>query len=1044
MSVRVQILGPLRLWRDDVELDTGPRQQACLLALLAARAGRPVSTDELVDLIWGEDVPGSALNVIHKYIGALRRLFEPDLPAREAGAHVLRRGTGYMFSAGPGTLDLVAFRAGVAAARTAVAEDAPAVALDHYLEALALWHGPAGHGVSPQPIAMSAFSALDAEFHDACVAAAGLAVRSGRAEAALPALRLAAATAPLHEPVHAGLVAVLGAAGHRSEALAAYREVRARLRDDLGIEPGPALREAHLRILAPAAEPAAPRPAVITPRGRGDGLVGRAGELTVLRQTLDTAFAGGTGLVLVEGEPGVGKTRLLEEVAAEAGRRGALTVRSSGTAGDGTPSMWPWVRAIGAILDSLPAPVRDEWLAGQLGRLVKPGHHDVAAAPVLPDNGAQFRLFEQVVALVGQASARRPVLLVVDDLQWADAASLELFGHLTARLPRATVLAGALRDRAPAPGTELSRMLAAVSRVPGQRRVRLGPLDLAGVAELMRRENGREPDIRIARSVHGRTAGNPFFVRELSRLLADGGAPGDDRTPGSGVPATVRDVVLDRMSGLDDNARDLLRIAALVGPEVDVVLVAGVGRIDVETCLARLEPVEALGLLAYEPEDPFFFRFAHDLVREAVSETTPPHRAKPLHLRIADALEGLDPGDESVAERLAHHLWAAGPLAGPARTANALIHAGRRATAKAAFGAAERHLRSAAQVARTAGLAAVELDALVQLTTIVGMRSMYAGAALDLMARAEHLARELGREREATDFLFSRWAAHAQAIELDRSGPLARQLLDRGEASDDPVLREYGVHAWGIHQWSIGNIGTAFRYLSRSGRDLTPREQDPLRHDLQLLSAGMLAETTALHGDVDGAWAIVDAMEKNAGDDTYVLTVWAAFAARISTMIGDPGRALRAAERGIAADPEFAFGFLGTYQRLARCWAQALTGQDPEGAAAEAGRLIETMLLDPPRSCVATWFGLLGEMLLVAGALDEAGAALDRAGRHLEAHGQRYPEGLLLLFRARLLHARGEPDEVVRAAAEEARRLSTRREAHLFARRAGEFLATLG
>ena len=93
-SLRLQILGPLRLWRDDVELDTGPRQQAYLLALLLAREGRPTSTGELIDLIWDEDAPVSALNVIHKYVVALRRLLEPNVSAREAGSHLSRRGNG--------------------------------------------------------------------------------------------------------------------------------------------------------------------------------------------------------------------------------------------------------------------------------------------------------------------------------------------------------------------------------------------------------------------------------------------------------------------------------------------------------------------------------------------------------------------------------------------------------------------------------------------------------------------------------------------------------------------------------------------------------------------------------------------------------------------------------------------------------------------------------------------------------------------------------------------------------------------------------------
>jgi ATP/maltotriose-dependent transcriptional regulator MalT len=206
---------------------------------------------------------------------------------------------------------------------------------------------------------------------------------------------------------------------------------------------------------------------------------------------------------------------------------------------------------------------------------------------------------------------------------------------------------------------------------------------------------------------------------------------------------------------------------------------------------------------------------------------------------------------------------------------------------------------------------------------------------------------------------------------------------------------------------------------------------------------GMFAETTALHGDVDSARKTLDRLEVLAGNDTYAITVWACFAARTATMVGDPAWALRAAERGFAVDREFTFGFLGTYQRLARWWALAVTGRSSDDAATEARRLIDENLLDPPRSCVATWFGLLAEMWLAAGAPDEAAAALDRAEACLDAHGQRYAEGLVLLLRARLLLACGAPGAEVRRAAEAARTLSIEREAHLFVLRAETFLAEL-
>ncbi|WP_189266889.1 ATP-binding protein, partial [Streptomyces fuscichromogenes] len=875
-------------------------------------------------------------------------------------------------------------------------------------------------------------------------AAGELALSLGQSERVLASLQLAARMAPLHETVQASLVSALAAVGRQAEALAVFRTVRAQLAEELGIRPGPALVTAHRRVLepAPAGETYSARPAAPTgATSNVSRLVGRSEELAVLRQAVESALTASTGLVLVEGEPGAGKTRLLEETAAEAARRGALVVRGHCLEGDGTPSMWPWVQAVGAVLDDVSAAAREEWRSGELGRLMAPlrGGH---ATPVMPDSSAQFRLFEQTVALVRQVSARRPVLLVVDDLQWADAASLDLFSHLAARLPDGTAVIGALRDRAPTPGPELERMLAAASRLPRHRRIRLGPLGPAEVAELVRQETGQETGPGATRTIHARTAGNPFFVRELSRLLADGSLLTAAATARTAVPSTVRDVVRDRVAMLDDDAVRLMQIAALIGRDVDLALLARAARLDARTCLDRLEPLQRIGLLEPSPGDPHAFRFAHDLVRESVADATPPPRATRLHLLVADALEHTTAHDEPAAERLAHHLWSAGPLADPARTATALIRAGRCAAGKSAFEAAARQLRSAAQVARRTGLAELELSALSLYTAVGGIRAGQLGSVPESLERAEYLARGLGRDREAADFLFARWAAHAQGIRTDGAGRLAQRLLEQGEASADPVVRTYGQCAWGIHQWSVGDIGEAFRYLSRTGPamldDLAHGGANPLRRDLRLLGPVMLALVTALHGDLDTARTLFDTIEAAADDDPYVITVWAAFACTAAALADDPERALHVAGRGMAVDPDFSFSYFGSYQRLALCWAHAVTGEDPAGAAAEAQRLIAAALAHPPRSGLATWYGLLAEMWLAAGKLDEATTALDHADTALDTHGQRYAEGLLLVIRARLQQARGEPTTTVRNTARRARTLSTRREAHLFAHRARE------
>ncbi|WP_433537895.1 BTAD domain-containing putative transcriptional regulator [Micromonospora sp. CA-249363] len=329
-TLRLEILGPLRLWRNGVELDVGPRQQGRLLALLLARAGRPVSAGDLIELVWGEDAPASASNVIHKYVGALRRLMEPSLPLRAPGSYLLRHGGGYLFAPAPGSLDLFRFRELVGAARAKLTAGDRHVALDRYAQALGLWRGPAGDTYAHGTTTMSIFAALDQEFLDVCVPAAALALSLDRPTRVLRPLRLAASMAPFHEPVQASLIATLGAGGHQAEALELFRTVRIRLAEELGIDPGEALQAAHRRVLVGTTTsvqnvPTGPearrgarswpvplvRPAQLPPDL--PAFVGRAAELATLTGLRDgAAEARGTGPLVVafDGMGGVGKSTL--------------------------------------------------------------------------------------------------------------------------------------------------------------------------------------------------------------------------------------------------------------------------------------------------------------------------------------------------------------------------------------------------------------------------------------------------------------------------------------------------------------------------------------------------------------------------------------------------------------------------------------------------------------------------------------------------------------------------------------------------------------
>ncbi|WP_043678630.1 AfsR/SARP family transcriptional regulator [Streptomyces xylophagus] len=251
MRTRFAVLGPVRAWRGDAELALGPPKQRALLALLLTEAGHPVAVHEIVDALWGQDPPDSAVNVIQRHVGTLRRLLEPDLPAGGRSRWLVRGSGGYRLEVDPDSLDLLRFRALRQRAEQAVRDGEPPTATGLLIEALALWRGPAASGIAAEVRSHPAFAALDDEHLAAVKEAAELALEAGPGLGArvLVTLRQAAAQHPLDEGLQARLILVLAATGHQAEALDVHRTVRTRLADELGVQPGPELQAALQRVL---------------------------------------------------------------------------------------------------------------------------------------------------------------------------------------------------------------------------------------------------------------------------------------------------------------------------------------------------------------------------------------------------------------------------------------------------------------------------------------------------------------------------------------------------------------------------------------------------------------------------------------------------------------------------------------------------------------------------------------------------------------------------------------------------------------------------
>ncbi|MET8947048.1 BTAD domain-containing putative transcriptional regulator [Streptomyces sp. NPDC004542] len=327
--LRFAVLGPVRAWRDGRVLELGPPQQRAVLALLLARPGQPMEVEEIVDVLWGDDPPVSALTVVYRHIGLLRRLLEPDLPTRAFGQWLLRGAGGYRMEADPDSLDLLRFRQLTQDARRLRDSGAQDLGVARYVEALALWQGPTADGIPPAVRAHPVLTALDRERHAVVKEAADAALRCGRAGELLGALRRCAAERPMDEPLHARLLQALTATGRTQEAVRTYREVRARLGEELGIGPGAELRAAA-RLVLGAGVPVPPGGAgrsasARTEERRGTSpdafsvpaqlpadlpvFVGRQRELALM-PTPDGGRPGRAAVVAVSGTPGSGKTAL--------------------------------------------------------------------------------------------------------------------------------------------------------------------------------------------------------------------------------------------------------------------------------------------------------------------------------------------------------------------------------------------------------------------------------------------------------------------------------------------------------------------------------------------------------------------------------------------------------------------------------------------------------------------------------------------------------------------------------------------------------------
>ena len=447
-----------------------------------------------------------------------------------------------------------------------------------------------------------------------------------------------------------------------------------------------------------AIEPGEPEPLPL-PLGRDERvpLVGRAAEVARLDAAWQASTAGDRRLVLLGGEPGIGKSRLLRDFARRAHDGGALVLFGRCEEGMGVPYQ-PFVEALTRYLRDSPVPVLGR-LAGELVRLVPEVAERVPGLP-LPQRAdpetERYRLFEAVASWLAAASSAAPVLFVIDDLHWATKPTLLLLSHVAGSeesLP--LLISAAYRDTPLDVTNDLANAVGELLRQPGVERVSLSGLDADGVATFMEAQARHELDEdgwALARVLHAETAGNPFFVREMLRHLVEKGAVVQEEgrwvtgTPLSevDVPDSVREVVGRRLTRLPEKTDEVLAVAAVLGERFELTLLAAAMGEPSGEVLRALDPAMAARLV--EETAIAHYQFAHALVRSTLEDALGQTRRAQLHLRAAEAIESVFATQlGGRAAILASHYQRAGSLARPERVIDALIEAGEEAAVALAW-----------------------------------------------------------------------------------------------------------------------------------------------------------------------------------------------------------------------------------------------------------------------------------------------------------------------------------------------------------------------
>jgi DNA-binding SARP family transcriptional activator len=805
--VEVRVLGPLEVREDDERLALGGLKQRALLAILALHANEVVSTDRLIDELWGAEAPQTAAKSLQVHVSQLRKVLEPNRKSGEAGELLLTRSPGYLLNLEPDQLDAERFKRLSGEGRQALAKGDSETAAAKLSEALGLWRGAPLADLTYASFAQAEISRLEEMRLAALEDRIEAEIECGRHTGVIGDLERLISAEPLRERPRRQLMLALYRSGRQAEALEVYREAHRSLVDELGIEPGRELKELQAAILRqdpdldltrPVEEPSAAA-AVRSAETPSESFVGREGELAEFQAAVDEALSGRMSLFLIAGEPGIGKSRLADEATSLAEARGARVCWGRCWEAGGAPAYWPWVQGLREYIRTADDELVREQLepgAADIAQMLPELHElfpDLPPPPSLDPEGARFRLFDSTALFLRAAGESQPLVLVLDDLHAADEPSLLFLQFLARSLREArVVVVGAYRDTEPR-REALSEAVAEARREPITHYVRLGGLDEDEVAAVVELVGGTRPSEELATALYRETEGNPLFVSELVRLLASEGRL-EEAAGGNGtlsIPQGVREVIDHRLRHLSEDCTRLLSIASVLGRDFRLDALERLSERPREQVLDLLDEARAARVVVHPPAGRGGLRFSHALIRDSLYGDLSASERLVLHRRAVESLEELYAAEqEPHLTELAYHSLEAAPGGDAQKAIQYARAAGDQAATLLAYEEAARLYRMAldALEVKVPPDEGTRCELLLALGDAVA-RGGDLPAAKEIFVRAADLARNLDEPEQLARAALGyggRWA-YLRAGKDRRLVPLLESALQALPSGDNPL-----------------------------------------------------------------------------------------------------------------------------------------------------------------------------------------------------------------------------------------------------------------